>query len=189
MRGSMWLLALGCGLMLSSSGCCGGMGGCGRGCNSCGDCCDSGPVYRRPARQSCGDDCGNCGGCQDSCDPCCNDCCQRNFCFHPFRALGRLLFIDSWCGPRCGGCCGDPCDSCGGSGSAPTMGGQYGGYSSGRPGCKSCNHGSTAYDSGEMSGPADGEVMEGGSSQEPTPAPQTTNKTSRRPSRQSTQYN
>ena len=52
MRGTMWLMALGCGLLLSSSGCCGFLqnGGCGRGCgcDSCGTCDgECGPVRRR----------------------------------------------------------------------------------------------------------------------------------------------
>ncbi len=195
MRGSIWLLALGCGLMLSASGCCGNMGGsCGQCCNTCGG-CDGGPVYHRPVRQTCGDDCGSCGGCREGCDPCCDpcggDCCQRNFCFHPLRSLGRLLFIDSWCGPRCGGGCGDDCGSCGGgcggSAAGPAMGGQYG-YSAPRPGCKNCNRGGESYDSANMSSAPDGEVMEGEASPEPTPAPAAP-KTSRRQPRQTPQYN
>ena len=120
MRGSMWLLTLGCGLMLSASGCCGGYmhGGCG-GCG-CDTCCDSGPIYgRRPvAQRGCGDDCGTC---QDNCDSCCDTCdgcCQRNFCFHPLRWLGNALFVNTWCGPRCGsgycGGCGESSGCCGG---------------------------------------------------------------------------
>ena len=55
MRGSMWLLVLSCGLMLSTSGCC-GYGRCGRGCgcDSCGPCDGNcGPVYgcHQPVRQ------------------------------------------------------------------------------------------------------------------------------------------
>jgi hypothetical protein len=189
MRGSLWLLALGCGLMLSASGCCGYMGGCGHCGDTCGG-CGGGPVYHRPVRQACGDDCGSCGPCQNDCDPCCGNCCQRNFCFHPFRALSRLLFVDSWCGSRCGGCgsCGDTCDSCGSGGSAPSMGGQYGYTSAPRPGCKNCNRGGNSYENAEMSSAPDGDVMEGDASPEPTPAP-TTTKTSRRPSRQTPAYN
>jgi len=187
MRGSIGWLALGCVLALSMSGCCGGMngGGCGCGYNAC---CDGGPVYgaNRPvSRQGCGDECGTC---RDGCDPCGNDCCQRNFCFHPFRWIGRLFWADTYCGSGCGGC-GESCDSCNSCGGTPAAAGHYsnstggyssGGYSTGRPGCKNCNRGQGAYD-GEMSAPADGEVIEDNASPEPTPAPPP--KTSRRTTR------
>src|SRR5208283_1513673 len=100
MRGSMWLMALGCGLLLSSSGCCGFLqnGGCGRGCGceTCGTCeGECGPA-RSPRRERvCADDCGGCatcgsrGGCNtcgprggcNTCGECgddCGNCCQRN---------------------------------------------------------------------------------------------------------------
>ena len=127
---------LGCGILLSSSGCCGflgnGCGGGGCGCRACDSDCGSACACRRPVRQqSCDDDCGscgpssNCGGCRckmrtcgNSCD-CCGSCCERNFCFHPFRWLGNLFCRDTWCGPTCG--CGCGC----GEGSAP--GESYGG--------------------------------------------------------------
>ncbi len=189
MRGSRWLLALGCGLMLSASGCCGYQCGGGCGCDTCGTCGNNcGPVYRQPVRQAaCGDDC--CGQCQNGCDQCgCDDgCCQRNFCFHPFRWIGGLFWTNTWCGSRCGGC-----DSCGNGGdgydggyeSQGSMG--YSSNSPGRPGCKNCNRGGPAYDGGDMSAPTDGEMMQGDASPGPTPAPPP--KTSRR-IYPSTQYN
>ena len=119
MRGMMWLMALGGGILLSSSGCCGFLG---RGC--CGGGCD----------------CESCGRCQADCGPTCGQvrhpcenkftpttakdavtagharvvwgvvsatrmrhgCCQRNFCFHPLRWIGRLFYCGTWCGPSCG---------------------------------------------------------------------------------------
>jgi hypothetical protein len=180
MRGSMWLLALGCGLMLSASGCCGysQYSGCGSGdmCGAYDGGC--GPVRgHRPVRQAaCGDECGT--SC-DSCDSCCDDCCQRNFCFHPLRWLGRLVWAGTWCGQRCG----ETCDSCGGCDAAPED--HYGGYTSGRPGCKNCNHGSPAYEN-EMSSAPDGAVIQDSASPEPTPAPPP--KTSRRTSRPAPAY-
>jgi hypothetical protein len=188
----MWLLALGCGLLLTASGCCGYSHGCGCGSDMCGACGnDCGPIYRqRPlVQRGCGDDCDSCapcrGGCNSSCggcDSCCDDGCQRNFCFHPFRWVGNLFCADSWCGPRCGG---ETCGGCDGSGAE--LGGQYG-YTAPRRGCSNCNHGGAAYDGGDMSAAPDGEVMQGEASPEPTPAP-ASSKTSRRPSRQTPEYN
>lgn len=150
MRGSNWLLALGCGLLLSASGCCGYQcgGGCGGGCNECGTCAGGGPIYgRRPLSQAaCGEDC-----CSGPCDNCgCDDGCQRNFCFHPFRWIGGLFYSNTWCGSCGGGCgCGNGCDGgyasqgaggySGGSSGGYSEG--YSGYASGRPGCKNCNRG------------------------------------------------
>ena len=195
MRGSNWLLALGCGLLLSASGCCGYQcgGGCGGGCNECGTCAGGGPIYgRRPLSQAaCGEDC-----CSGPCDNCgCDDGCQRNFCFHPFRWIGGLFYSNTWCGSCGGGCgCGNGCDGgyasqgaggySGGSSGGYSEG--YSGYASGRPGCKNCNRGVPAYDGGDMSAAPDGEVMQGEASPSPTPAPPP--KTSRR-IYPSTQYN
>ena len=194
MRGSAWLLALGCGLMLSASGCCGNMNGCGCGGNTCGDCGgECGPGYRRPLRQAnCGEDC--CGPTRNVCDSCgcdnCNGCCERNFCFHPLRWLGSAFWSNTYSGGCCGG--GSGCD--GGCGCSGGDGGYYdggstsqgsSGYTTGRPGCKNCNRGGSSYD-GEMSAPADGEMVPGGATPQPTPAPPP--KTSRR-IYPSTQYN
>jgi hypothetical protein len=186
MRGSMWLLALACGLMLSASGCCGysQYGGCGGDmCGACDGGC--GPVRaRHPVRQAtCGDECGQ------SCNECdsCGDCCERNFCFHPLRWLGRLAWTGTWCGQRCGDC-GESCDSCDSccDGAPAGHGGYSTGYSTGRSGCKNCNRGGPAYDN-EMSSAPDGEVIQDGAAQEPTPAPPP--KTSRRTSRPAPAYN
>ena len=180
MRGTRWLLALGCGLMLSASGCCGYMNGCG--CDTCGACGECGPVARRPLRQAnCGEDC--CGPTRAACDTCgCDDCsgCQRNFCFHPLRWLGGIFYCNTWNGGRCG------CDGCNGGNyeGGYQSPGSYG-YSSGQPGCKNCNRGGPAYD-GESSAPPDGQVVPGAATPQPTPAPPP--KTSRR-IYPSTQYN
>ena len=69
MRGTMWLAALGCGILLSSSGCCGFLqnGGCGRGCGyqssgACdGDCPTCGPAGGRQRIYG-NYDCSTCGG-------------------------------------------------------------------------------------------------------------------------------
>lgn len=198
MRGTMWLLTLACGLMLSTSGCCGY--NCGRGCGC--DTCDGGcgPVYgsRAPLRERGCDDCGTCdncrGGCDacrdpeyrvprcDTCGECSNDCgggCQRNFCFHPFRWIGRLFWTDTYCGPRCGG--NEACDECESCGHHAYPAGHDPEYRA--PRCATCNHGQM-YDDGQMS-PADGNVAPGNSPAQPTPAPQT----SRRANQSAQQYN
>ena len=167
MRGSMWLMALGCGILLSSSGCCGFLrdGGCGRGCGyeSCGSCeSDCGPAcgpIRRPSRQRIyGDDCSECGEC--------GSCCQRNFCFHPLRSIGKLFSWGTWCGLNCGNSCGgessDGCESC-----------SHGGPWTGRGGCTSCNHGGV-HESSDISPVQDDPVME------PTPAVKAPTKATRR---------
>ena len=175
MRGMMWLAALGCGILLSSSGCCGflgnGCGGRGCGCRACdSDCGSACGACRRPVRQQpCDDDCGSCGPrsncgcakcdtCGNSCD-CCSSCCERNFCFHPFRWLGNLFCRDTWCGPTCG--CGCGC----GEGSAP--GESYGG--GGHGGCASCNHGGEYEGEGMSPAPAAMPLQDDPSLQ-PTPA-------------------
>jgi hypothetical protein len=174
MRGTMWLIALGCGILLSSSGCCGFLGhGCcggGCGCESCGPCeGDCGPAcgpVRRPFRERvCADDCGGCGSCGPrggcgacggcggcgSCGGCCDECggcCQGNFCFHPLRWLGGLFYTENWCG---NGCCGEAiCDQPGCH--EPC---DHCGHWTGPGGCASCNHGGAyeggVYEDGEMS--------------------------------------
>jgi hypothetical protein len=192
MRGAMWLTALGCAILLSSSGCCGFLrdGGCGRGCgDSCGGCeGDCGPV-RHPLRERVySDDCGECSNCGartacgscGSCSECgdeCGSCCQRNFCFHPFRWIGRLFYCGTWCGPSCGGTywgesvsdppdCSDPC----------TRGGHW----TGRTGCANCNHGAT-HDSGEMSPASDGPTVQEDGVLEPAPPLKTPTKARRTP--------
>lgn len=188
MRGTMWLMALGCGILLSSSGCCGFLrqGDCGRGCGceSCrpcdGDCGPTcGPV-RRPVRQRIysddGDGCGS-GSCCPSCGKCCDECCcQRNFCFHPLRWIGSLFYCGTWCGPCCGSTywgegisdppdCHDPCNR--------------NGHWTGRSGCASCNHGG-GYQESDVSPVPDGATLQDDPVLEPTPAPAPT-KVGRRP--------
>ncbi|MGO9109094.1 MAG: hypothetical protein ACLP9L_07675 [Thermoguttaceae bacterium] len=193
MRGTIWLTALGCGILLSSSGCCGFLrdGGCG--CESCGRCEDGcgptcGPV-RRPHRERIyGDDCGECSNCgarvssggDGNCNACgdeCGGCCQRNFCFQPLRWVGRLFYADTWCGPSCGNTywgeaisdppdCHDPCN----------RRGQW----TGRGGCASCNRGGM-HESGEMSPVPDGAPLQDEPVMEPTPAPKAPTKATRRP--------
>lgn len=171
MRGTMWLTALGCGILLSSSGCSGFLrdGGCGRGYGyeSCGPRDDCGPTcgsVRRPSRQhihgdACGE-CGTCGSCSENGDEC-GSCCQRNFCFRPLRAIGRLFSWGTWCGPSY---CESPdsCESC-----------NRGGQQTGRSGCSSCNRGGI-QESGDMSPVQDDPVME------PTPAAKAPTKATRR---------
>ena len=184
MRGMMWLTALGCGILLSSSGCCGflGSGCCGRGCGY--ECCsrcegDYGPTcgpVRRPCRERIySDDCGGCSTCgpRSSCgecgecgDGCCGCCCQRNFCFHPLRWIGNLFCCGTWCGPSCGHtywgeaisdppACNEPCNR--------------NGHWIGHGGCASCNRGG-GYQEGEMSPVPEGTPLPVDPPLEPTPA-------------------
>ncbi len=190
MRGTMWLMALSCGILLSS-GCCGflrnGSCGSGCGCESCGPCdgeCGStgGPV-RRPYRQRVyaddGGGCGNCGG-RETCGECGNECggccCQRNFCFHPLRWFGSLFYCGTWCAPNCGNtywgegisdppACHDPC----------SRGGQWTGHG----GCANCNRGGM-HESAEESPVMDGAALQDDPLPEPTPAPKTPTKAMRR---------
>ncbi len=182
MRGTMWLMALGGGLLLSSSGCCGFLrdGRCGQGCGCEGcDRCDGdcgptcGPVGRPHRQHIYGDDggrCGDCGNCGSCCDEC-GTCCQRNFCFHPFRWIGSLFYAGTWCGPSCGNTywgegisdppdCHDPCNRTG----------QW----TGRGGCANCNHGGGyqggGYQGGDMSSLPDGATIQDDPPLEPTPA-------------------
>jgi len=190
MRGTMWLIALGCGILLSSSGCCGflGSGRCGRGCGSesCGRCEDDcgptcGPV-RRPYRERAeSDDCGECDTCGartscGRCGDCCGSCCQTNFCFHPFRWIGSLFYCGTWCGPSCGDtywgegisdppACHEPCN----------RSGQWTGHG----GCASCNRGG-GYEGGDVSPAPDGVPVENDPALEPTPAPKSPTKATRR---------
>ena len=194
MRGTLWLIALGCGILMSS-GCCGflGRGGCGRGCGgqSCGQCDDDcgptcGPVYGVHRERIYSDDCGECGVCptcggRHACDECggeCGRCCQSNFCFHPFRWIGRLFYCGTWCGPSCGEmywgegisdppACHEPCDR--------------DGHWTGHKGCASCNRGGRGgeYEGGEMSPVPEGAPVQ--DDLEPVPAPKTPTKAQRAP--------
>jgi len=203
MRGTMWLMALGCGILLSSSGCCGflGNGGYGRGCccDNCGGCQSDcgptcGPIRRALAQPAPADDCGGCASCGtghslagpgcgncnsrgDCCSPC-GDCCQNNFCFHPLRWLGNWFCSNTWCGPCCGGCgcCGEAPDCC----EPCNRNGQW----VGRGGCAGCNHGA-GYDGGDPQTGAplpgtDGAPLQDDPSGQPTPAPAPPAKASQR---------
>ncbi len=184
MRGTMWLAALGCGILLSS-GCCGFLqnGGCGRGCGyqssgSCdGDCPTCGPAGG-PVRQRIygNHDCSTCGDGQ-SCGESRGSCCQSNFCIHPFRWIGSLFYAGTWCGPSCGNtywgeavsdppACHDPCN----------RNGQW----TGRSGCASCNQGGMRA-SGNMPAVPEGAMLEDDPQPEPTLAPQAPTKAMRRP--------
>ncbi len=185
MRGTMWLMALGCGILLSTSGCCGfpGEGNCGRGCGcgsysrcegDCGPTC--GPARRAYRERVEGDDCGGCStcgaraACGGQCSACGDECgssCQRNFCFHPLRALGKLFYAGTWCGPCCGNtywgecisdppACHDPCS-------------RDGHYASRSGGCASCNRGGM-HEGGEMSTIPEGATLQDEPAMEPTPA-------------------
>lgn len=194
MRGTMWLIALGCGILLSSSGCCGfmGHGCCGRGggcesCDSCeGDCGPTcGPARRVHRERVCADDCGECGacphcgvrhGCGECGDECGGGCCQSNFCIHPFRWIGRLFYAGTWCGPSCGGgywgeaisdppACHEPCS--------------HDGHWTGHAGCASCNHGG-GYETNNMSPVPEGAPVQDDPALEPTPAPKPAMKATRR---------
>ncbi|MGA2256439.1 MAG: hypothetical protein ABSG53_17460 [Thermoguttaceae bacterium] len=184
MRGTMWLIALGCGILLSSSGCCGFLQNGGCGCQSCGQCegdCGStyGPV-RRPYRERIyGDDCGECSSCGQCSDEC-GGCCQRNFCFHPLRWIGGLFNSCTWCGPSCcntyrGECVSDPPDSC-----EPC---NRDGHWTGRSGCANCNHRGTGgiHESDGMSSIPDDATLQDDPVMEPTPAPAPTKATRRVP--------
>jgi len=181
---------------MSTVGCC-GMGGrsCGgygqyNSCNTCDTCDDECPPARRPraraacdsyACDSCGPTCGGgaCGG-GSCCDPCGGYHCT--YCFHPFRWVGKLFCVGTWCGPCSGGrYCGEafsePCGcdarTCGGGCGC----GHDGGYMSGpsHQGCSSCQRHGEEMDS------EDGAeyVPAGEASPSPTPAPPP-NKASRR---------
>ncbi len=195
MRGTMWLMALGCGILLSSSGCCGFLrdGGCGRGCGceSCGPCdgdCGPtcGPVHRPYRERIHGDDCGQCGAscgpihrpCReriygDDCGECggcgneCGPCCQRNFCFHPLRWIGSLFYAGTWCGPCCG-------NTYWGEGISDPPDCHdpcnHGGHWTGHGGCASCNHGGEP-EGDDFSPGADGVPLPGDPVMEPTLAP------------------
>jgi hypothetical protein len=194
MRGMMWLMALGGGIMLSSSGCCGFLrdGSCGRGCGceSCGGCeGDCGQIYGpvRHPRRVYADDCGECASCGthahcgacESCGECgdeCGGCCQRNFCFHPLRWFGKLFYAGTWCGPCCGNtywgecvndppACHEPCN--------------HDGHWTGRSGCSSCNHGGM-QESGNMSPSPDAGPGQDEPSMQPTPAVSARPKATRR---------
>jgi len=190
MRGTMWLMTLGCGILLSS-GCCGFLangscgGGCGcQRCNSCdGDCGPAcGPVRRPYRERASADDCGDCGNCgaRGSCGQCdneCGSCCQQNFCFHPLRWIGSLFYCGTYCGPSCGNtywcegindppACHEPCN----------RGGQWTGHT----GCASCNHGGM-HESGEVSPVLEGAPLQDDPLQEPTPAVKAPTKAMRRP--------
>lgn len=240
MRGTMWLLALSCGIVFSSSGCCGflGRGGCGGGCGceSCArcddDCCPTCGTARHSRRQrvdsddgdeggtcsrggacgarancgECGDECGTCSTCgtRKSCGECgdeCGTCCHSNFCFHPFRWIGKLFYSGTWCGPSCGDtywgegisdppACHDPCNcnghwtGNGGCASCNHEGGYEGseGYSTGstgRRGCASCNRGG-GYQGGDAPSAAEAAPADDDAGLEPTPAPKAAAKTPRR---------
>jgi hypothetical protein len=181
MRGMKWLVVLGFGILLSSSGCCGFLqnGGCGRscGCNTCETCGnDCGPVHRPyrervVAEDGCG--CNSCGArtaCPScgSCGECSDDCCQRNFCFHPLRAIGRLFTVSTWCGQGCGNSC-ETCNQCGAKAH--------------RSGCTNCGHGGN--EGGEM---MEGE-MQGDPNMVPTPATPTPANPSTKATRRPTDYN
>ena len=183
MRGTMWLMALGCGILLSSSGCCGFLrdGGCG--CQSCGGCeGDCGPVHRPYRERVYGDAGGECSSCgpRSTCSDCgdeCGSCCQRNFCFHPLRWIGGLFYAGTWCGPGCGNACrsetiNDPPDGCEPCNRA--------GHWTGRSGCASCNHGG-GQESSDASQIPDGATLQDDPVMEPTPAAAPTKATRRAP--------
>jgi len=171
MRGTMWLTALGCGILLSSSGCCGFLreGVCG--CQSCGQSDGDCGQVRRPYRERIyGDDGCQCSSCRNnaSCNECadeCGSCCQRNFCFHPLRWIGGLFYAGTWCGPSCCGfyrgeviddpadCC-DPCDRVG--------------RWTGRGGCATCNHGGV-QESGDLSPIPEGATLQDDPVMDPVP--------------------
>ncbi len=181
MRGTTWLIALGCAILLSLSGCCGFLHNGGCGCQSCGGCegeCGPacGPVHRPYRQPVYADDCGGCascgrcascgegGGCSDDC----GCCCQRNFCFNPFRWIGGLFCVNTWCGPRCcnvyrGEVLDDPADCC-----EPC---DHAGHYTGRPGCASCNRGGM-QEGGDMSPLPEGATLQDDApALQPTPAP------------------
>jgi hypothetical protein len=177
MRGTMWLVSLGCAILVSSSGCCGFLrdGGCGRGCgyDSCADCGPTcGPIGHPLRQRACADDgddcstsgrCATCGSCGDDC----GGCCQRNFCFHPLRWIGRLFYCGTWCGPSCDGtywgeAVSDPPDCC----EPCTRGAHW----TGRTGCANCNHGAT-HESGGETPMLGGQSVEDDGAMEPVPTP------------------
>jgi hypothetical protein len=177
----MWLMALGCGILLSSSGCCGflrngscgqgsGYESCGRSYGDCGPTC--GPVDRPYRQRIYGNNGGGCNACGDEC----GSSCQSNFCFHPFQWIGKLFYAGTWCGPSCRNtywgevvsdppACREPCN----------CNGQY----TGRSGCASCNRGAAMQESGDMSPYPTGTMLP--DDPEPIPAPQTPTKAMRRP--------
>jgi hypothetical protein len=144
-------------------------------CGECGNCgeCGSGRV----ARGNCGE-CGNCGA-RGGCGECCDDgcCCQRNFCFHPLRWIGRLFYCGTWCGPSCGNtywgeAVSDPpdcCDPC-----------SRDGHWTGRRGCAQCNHGGM-QESDDMTPLPDGAALQDDPGMQPTLAPPATKATRRAP--------
>ncbi len=178
----LMFLCLGCGLVLTSLGCCGT--GCGRGyarssgCETCGGCedeCSScggsghGPIYGHRGCNEC-ESCGECGRSCGSCDSCNKGC----FNFHPFRWVGRLFWVGNWCGSSCGGGCGE--SSCNGSSGCDHCGNE------GEPaheGCASCNRGMAHRDSGR-SIYSDSNDVSDEQAASPTPAPRQPHKASQR---------
>ena len=106
-----------------------------------------------------------CGECGDGC----GSCCQSNFCFHPFRWIGRLFYCGTWCGPSCGErywgegisdppACHEPCDQ--------------DGHWTGHSGCASCHHGGSRggeYEDGEVMPAPEGTPIQNDPALEPAP--------------------